>query len=102
MRVLLTLTRYGETGEGDVTKLTDREGLHRLRVGKWRFCSTSMPDVVRIQRIYHRGQPSRAGDGATATRNPIASAGTCSKSTLLIHAVAMRTIKDGGRVRMAH
>ena len=32
MRILLTLTRYGETGEGDVKKLADREGLHRLRV----------------------------------------------------------------------
>ena len=34
MRILLTLTRYGNTGEGDVKMLTDRDGLYRLRVGK--------------------------------------------------------------------
>ena len=37
MRILLTLTRYGNTGEGDVKMLTDRDGLYRLRVGKWRL-----------------------------------------------------------------
>jgi len=36
MRILLALTRFGETGEGDVKLLTDRPGLYRLRVGKWR------------------------------------------------------------------
>ena len=35
MRILPTLTRYGDTGEGDVKMLTDRDGLYRLRVGKW-------------------------------------------------------------------
>ena len=36
MRILLALTRYAEIGEGDVKRMTDREGLCRLRVGKWR------------------------------------------------------------------
>jgi mRNA interferase RelE/StbE len=36
MRILHALTRYGEVGDGDVKRLTDREGLYRLRVGKWR------------------------------------------------------------------
>ena len=27
MRILLALTRYGEVGDGDVKRLTDREGL---------------------------------------------------------------------------
>jgi mRNA-degrading endonuclease RelE of RelBE toxin-antitoxin system len=36
MRILLALTRFQATGEGDVKPLTDREGLYRLRVGKWR------------------------------------------------------------------
>jgi mRNA-degrading endonuclease RelE of RelBE toxin-antitoxin system len=40
MRILLALTHYGETGEDDVKRLTDRGGLYRLRVGKWRVFST--------------------------------------------------------------
>ena len=34
MRILLALTRYGDLGEGDVKRLSDRDGLYRLRVGK--------------------------------------------------------------------
>jgi hypothetical protein len=36
MRNLLALTEYGETGEGDVKRLTDRKGLYptaRRRIG---------------------------------------------------------------------
>ena len=36
MRILLALTRFRDAGEGDVKHLTDRAGLYRLRVGKWR------------------------------------------------------------------
>ena len=57
MRILLTLTRYGNTGEGDVKMLTDRDGLYRLRVGKWRlFFDLVSPDTVRIHGIDNRGQ----------------------------------------------
>ena len=57
MRILLTLTRYGNTGEGDVKMLTDRDGLYRLRVGKWRiFFDLDPPDTVRIHGIDNRGQ----------------------------------------------
>jgi mRNA interferase RelE/StbE len=57
MRILLTLTRYGNTGEGDVKLLTDRDGLYRLRVGKWRlFFDVDSPDTVRIHGIDNRGQ----------------------------------------------
>jgi len=57
MRILLTLTRYGETGEGDVKALTDREGLYRLRVGKWRVLfDLDDPLEVRIHGIDNRGQ----------------------------------------------
>jgi len=57
MRILLTLTRYGETGEGDVKKLTDRPGLYRLRVGKWRvFFDRDTPGSARIHGIDNRGQ----------------------------------------------
>jgi mRNA-degrading endonuclease RelE of RelBE toxin-antitoxin system len=57
MRILLTLTRYGNTGEGDVKMLTDRDGLYRLRVGKWRlFFDLVSADTVRIHGIDNRGQ----------------------------------------------
>jgi mRNA interferase RelE/StbE len=37
MRILLALTRYAETGEGDVKALEGKfTGTHRLRVGDWR------------------------------------------------------------------
>jgi mRNA-degrading endonuclease RelE of RelBE toxin-antitoxin system len=57
MRILLALTRYGESGEGDVKRLTDRQGLCRLRVGKWRvFIDFDAPDKARIHGIDNRGQ----------------------------------------------
>jgi mRNA-degrading endonuclease RelE of RelBE toxin-antitoxin system len=57
MRILLALTHYGQTGEGDVKRLADREGLCRLRVGKWRlFFDLVSPDAIRIYGIDNRGQ----------------------------------------------
>jgi mRNA-degrading endonuclease RelE of RelBE toxin-antitoxin system len=57
MRILRALTRYGESGEGDVKQLTDREGLCRLRIGKWRiFFDRDTPDTARIHGIDNRGQ----------------------------------------------
>jgi len=57
MRILLALTHCGETCEGNVKRLTDREGLFRLRVGKWRvFFDLDTPDTVRIHGIDNRGQ----------------------------------------------
>ncbi|MBI4904635.1 MAG: type II toxin-antitoxin system RelE/ParE family toxin [Acidobacteria bacterium] len=57
MRILLALTRYGDTGEGDLLRLTDREGLYRLRVGKWRvFLDIDVPGTARIHGIDNRGQ----------------------------------------------
>jgi mRNA-degrading endonuclease RelE of RelBE toxin-antitoxin system len=57
MRILLALTRYGQTGEGDVLKLTDREGLYRFRVGKWRvFFDLDTPKIIRIHGVDNRGQ----------------------------------------------
>ena len=56
MRILTSLTRYRETGEGDVKMLTDQDGLYRLRVGKWRvFFDLDSVDVLRIQGINNRG-----------------------------------------------
>jgi mRNA interferase RelE/StbE len=57
MRILLTRTRYGQSGEGDVKLLTDGEGLYRLRIGKWRvFFDLDTPDLIRIHGIDNRGQ----------------------------------------------
>jgi mRNA interferase RelE/StbE len=57
MRILVVLTRYGQSGEGDVKQLTDREGLCRLRVGKWRvFFDRDTPGAARIHGIDNRGQ----------------------------------------------
>lgn len=57
MRILLALTRYSQTGEGDVQSLTDRPGLYRFRVGKWRlFFDMDAPNAVRIHGIDNRGQ----------------------------------------------
>src|ERR1017187_6985582 len=58
MRILQALTRYGESGEGDIKMLTDRAGLYRLRVGKWRiFFDLDSPSTVRIHGVDNRGQP---------------------------------------------
>ena len=40
-RILLAVTKFGRTGHGDAKRLTDREGLYRLRIGKWRLFSIS-------------------------------------------------------------
>ena len=55
-RILLALTRYGETNEGDVKMLTDRAGLYRLRVGKWPIFFDLKENVVHIRGIDNRGQ----------------------------------------------
>ena len=60
MRILHALTRYGETGEGDAKQLTDRGGLYRLRVGKWRiFFDLDTSNQVRIHGIDNRGEAYR-------------------------------------------
>ena len=57
MRILLALTRFAETSEGDVKRLTDREGLYRLRVGKWRvFFDMDTTGTARIHGVDNRGQ----------------------------------------------
>jgi len=56
-RILLTLTRYGDTGEGDLKLLTDRAGSYRLRVGQWRvFFDLDTTGAVRVHGIDNRGQ----------------------------------------------
>jgi hypothetical protein len=68
MRILHALTRYGGLGEGDVKRLTDREGLYRLRVGKWRiFFDLDSPDSVRIHGIDNRGEAYWANQNGTSS-----------------------------------
>jgi mRNA interferase RelE/StbE len=57
MRILRSLTRYAASGEGDAKRLTDREGLYRFRIGKWRiFFDLDTPGMVRIHGIDNRGE----------------------------------------------
>jgi hypothetical protein len=63
MRIPVVLTHYGEAGEGDVKRLTDRDGLYRLRVSKWReFFDLDTPNqfgftasTIVGRRISHHG-----------------------------------------------
>jgi mRNA-degrading endonuclease RelE of RelBE toxin-antitoxin system len=56
-RIDAALVRYALTGYGDVKSLKDREGLLRLRVGKWRIFFRSEPsDVIRVVGIDNRGE----------------------------------------------
>ena len=58
MRILMALTRYAETGEGDVKALEGRlTGTHRLRVGDWRVRFRRDPDsAIRVLAVENRGQ----------------------------------------------
>jgi mRNA interferase RelE/StbE len=54
MRILLELTRYGETGQGDVKRLQASDQF-RLRVGDYRLRFKVLEDgTMRIVRIGHR------------------------------------------------
>jgi mRNA interferase RelE/StbE len=54
MRILLELTRYGETGQGDVKRLQASDQF-RLRVGDYRLRFIVLEDgTMRIVRIGHR------------------------------------------------
>jgi len=57
-RILLALTRYAETGEGDVKALEGKfGGTHRLRVGDWRVRSRRAPgDAIHVLAVENRGQ----------------------------------------------
>ncbi len=58
MRILLALTRYFQTGEGDVKPLEgDFTGTHRLRVGDWRVRFRRVQGgVIHILAVENRGQ----------------------------------------------
>ena len=58
MRILLALTRYAETLEGDVKTLEGGfTGAHRLRVGDWRVRFRRVPGgTIYVLAVENRGE----------------------------------------------
>ncbi len=60
MRILTALTRYGETGEGDIKALSgDWDGYFRLRVGDFRVIFQITSEAIAIVRVRHRSDVYR-------------------------------------------
>ena len=60
MRVLLALTRYGDSGEGDIRALSgDWDGYYRLRVGDFRVIFQIAPEGIVVVRVRHRSDVYR-------------------------------------------
>jgi mRNA-degrading endonuclease RelE of RelBE toxin-antitoxin system len=57
MRILMALTRYAETGEGDVKALEGKfTGTHRLRIGDWRIRFPRAQWAIPVLAVENRGQ----------------------------------------------
>jgi len=58
MRILLALTRFAETGEGDVKALEGKfTGAHRLGVGDWRVRFRRVSgDTIHVLAVENRGE----------------------------------------------
>jgi mRNA interferase RelE/StbE len=55
MRILVALTRFAESGEGDIKRLQGSTSELRLRVGDYRVRFTEEPgDVLHIHSVRHR------------------------------------------------
>lgn len=66
-RIVAVIRRFAETGHGDVRKLTDTEGLRRLRVGDWRIIyRTREENSIEVEAIVHRGKGYRTREDAAA------------------------------------
>jgi mRNA interferase RelE/StbE len=63
-RVIDTLTRLADTGQGDVTRLQGTSDEWRLRVGDWgvRFRFDYATRSLEVLRILPRGQAYRSGE----------------------------------------
>jgi mRNA-degrading endonuclease RelE of RelBE toxin-antitoxin system len=60
MRILLALTRYTESGEGDIKALSGEwDGYCRLRVGNFRVIFRMVPEEMVVVRIRHRSDVYR-------------------------------------------
>jgi mRNA-degrading endonuclease RelE of RelBE toxin-antitoxin system len=59
MRILATLHRFAESGEGDAKALTSRDEL-RLRIGDYKlFLLAPVADTIQIMRVLHRREAYR-------------------------------------------
>ena len=59
-RILRALTRYADSGEGDVRALAGKwQGCTRLRVGDYRVLFRALPEQIVILRIRHRADVYR-------------------------------------------
>ena len=58
MRILHALTRYAETGEGDVKALEGKfTGAHRLRIGDWRVrFRRAQGGAIHVLAVENRGE----------------------------------------------
>ena len=60
IRILHALTRFGDSGEGDVKALTGEwQGYSRLRVGDYRVILSAGPDEITVIRVRHRSDSYR-------------------------------------------
>jgi mRNA interferase RelE/StbE len=60
MRILLALTKFGESGEGDIKALAGEWlGYFRLRVGDYRAIFSVSPKEIVILRVRHRSDVYR-------------------------------------------
>ena len=60
MRILNTLHRFAETGEGDIKKMQGDSSELRLRVGDYRVRFTEEPrDTLYIHSVRHRSEAYR-------------------------------------------
>ncbi|MFY9676153.1 MAG: type II toxin-antitoxin system RelE/ParE family toxin [Terriglobales bacterium] len=60
MRILTTLHRFAETGQGDVKKLQAQSNELRLRVGDYRIRFTEEPEgTLLIHSVRHRSEAYR-------------------------------------------
>jgi mRNA interferase RelE/StbE len=60
MRILATLHRFAETGEGDIKKMQGDSGELRLRVGDYRVRFTEEPpDILLVHSARHRSEAYR-------------------------------------------
>ncbi len=58
MTILLALTRFGKSGEGDVKQLKGSKDF-RLRVGDYRVRMRVSEDTIRIAQVKHRKEAYR-------------------------------------------
>jgi len=60
IRILHSLTRFADSGEGDVKALTGEwQGHTRLRVGDYRVILSAAPDEITVVRVRHRSDSYR-------------------------------------------